>query len=144
MPNYIPDVDNFNQRVTVGYESTGTPNPPLTDPIAVNYRLPSLPVQGRGGQASTAIQHTRTVDPGYGYWNTHQPFLGQGYYNAVPNGVDAPVTGPGTPNRHGTALAAGVNTSLAQYNPDPYTYSAAYVGALVPQVIPVGSGGIQA
>lgn len=146
-PSLTPHVDMFNWGAS-GYVPTGVPSAPLADPLPVPYALPTLPTIGRNPghvsvQTGNTDYDTRTVDPGYGYWNTHQPFMGQGYYDHVPDGVNAPVTGNGTPNTHSTALRAGVQTLLAQYTPDPYTYSAAYVGALTPQTIPVGYGGIQ-
>lgn len=147
----LPDIDEFNGGRS-GYQSTGNPAPIVSGiggpQNAIDtpeyYHLPSLPVQGVGGVGSTGMVDGRTVEPGYGYWNTHAPFMAQGYYDAVPDTASQPVTGRGTPNVHAKSLLAGVNTLLAQYNPDPYTYSAAYVGALTPQTIPVGYGGVQA
>lgn len=145
----IPHVDKFDWG-SEGYVSNATPAPPFADAAAViSFHEPTLPTIGRGKAAvpvmgNTAQYDTRTVDPGYGMWSRRQPFMAQGFYDHVPDGVNAPVTGNGTPNVHATALRAGVQTQLAQYTPDPYTYSAAYVGALTPQTIAVGYGGIQA
>lgn len=145
----IPNVDRFDWDAQ-GYLPNATPAAPLADGAAVTtFKEPTLPTIGRNPayvpvMGNTAQYDTRTVDPGYGMWSRRQPFMAQGFYDHVPDGVNAPVTGNGTPNVHATYLRAGVQTNLAQYTPDQYTYSAAYVGALTPQTIPVGYGGIQA
>lgn len=146
----LPNVDRFPGG-RAGYPSTGAPAAPYSDPTGTPayFHRPSLPVVGMAPaavavQGSTGMLDGRTVDPGYGYWNTHAPFAAQGFYTAVPTTTSAPVTGRGTPNVHAKSLLQGVQTLLAQYNPDPYTYSAAYVGALTPQSIPVGQAGVQA
>lgn len=145
----IPHVDQFNWGQQT-YLPNATPAPPLADAApVVSFHEPTMPTIGRNPAAvpvmgNTAQYDTRTVDPGYGMWSRRSPFMGQGYYDHVPDGLNAPVTGNGTPSVHATALRAGVQTQLAQYTPDQYTYSAAYVGALTPQTIPVGYGGIQA
>lgn len=162
MPNIIPTYDPLTAPKAIvwnvdqfewdsqGIPSTGTPGAPFSDPIPVPFRLPTLPVIGQNQapavkvQGSSGDQFTRTVDPGYSYWGVRAPFMGQGFYDQVPDTFHRPVTGNGTPNVHAQALRAGVQTQLAQYSVDPYTASIAYVGALTPQTIPVGYGGIQA
>lgn len=124
-----------------GYPESGVPAAPYADPIPIAYPRTVLPTAWQYGQGSSANQITRTYDPNYGPWYSRAHFLGQGYYDQVPDQLNQIVTGPGTPNTHDVALRAGVVQNLTMYSPDPVTYSAAWVGDITPAVINTGFGG---
>lgn len=127
-----------------GYPESGVPAAPFADPIPISYHQMTLPNTWAGGQGSSANQITRTYDPNYGPWYARAHFLGQGYYEQVPDGLTMIVTGPGTPNTHNVALRAGVVQNLTMYQPDPVSYSAAWVGDVAPTVVNTGFSGSQA